>query len=151
MKGALLAGLSGALFAVGLGVGGLSDPARVLGFLDFAGSWDPTLAFVMAGAVGGHTLLRRLILRRARPVAAPAFPVFERAAVDARLVAGAALFGVGWGLAGYCPGPALVSVSTGAGGVIAFVAAMALGMLLCERLRGYFAPRQRSGGAAAGA
>ena len=132
MKAVLASGLAGLLFALGLGLGGMTDPARVLGFLDVAGAWDPSLAFVMAGALGTHALLRRLILRRARPVLAPAFPSFGATRPDARLVAGSALFGVGWGLAGYCPGPALTSVASGASTVLLFVAAMGAGMLLFQ-------------------
>ena len=133
MKAALAAGLAGILFSLGLGLGGMTDPAKVLGFLDVAGAWDASLLFVMAGAMGTYTLLRLLILRsRQRPVLAPAFPELGKARPDARLVAGAALFGVGWGLAGYCPGPAFTSVASGAGTVLLFVAAMVGGMLLFQ-------------------
>ncbi|MCP3101140.1 YeeE/YedE family protein [Myxococcus sp. K15C18031901] len=128
MKASLAAGLAGLLFAVGLGLGGMTDPAKVVGFLDVAGAWDPSLAFVMAGALGSHALLRRLILRRRRPVLAPAFPTAGTTRVDARLVAGAALFGVGWGLAGYCPGPALVVLPVGGATVLLFVVGMVVGM-----------------------
>ncbi|WP_437281186.1 DUF6691 family protein [Sorangium sp. So ce375] len=142
---ALLAGL---LFAVGLGVSGMTQPSRVIGFLDVAGDWDPSLAFVMAGAISVHFLAYRVLRWRRRgvgvdaagPARAPRFPLLaDRAAVptrndiDARLVAGAALFGVGWGLVGYCPGPALVSLATGSRAVLAFVVAMAAGMVI-ERL-----------------
>jgi uncharacterized membrane protein YedE/YeeE len=108
----------------------MTDPARVVGFLDLAGAWDPTLAFVMAGAVGTHASLRRAVLRRERPLLAPSFPTFGALRPDARLVSGAALFGVGWGLAGYCPGPAFTSLAAGNATVPLFVAAMATGMLL---------------------
>ncbi|MCP3142842.1 DUF6691 family protein [Pyxidicoccus xibeiensis] len=128
MKAVLMAGLAGLLFAVGLGLGGMTDPAKVVGFLDVAGSWDPTLVFVMAGALGTHALLRRLILRRQRPVLAPAFPAQGQARVDRRLVGGAALFGIGWGLSGYCPGPALTSLPGGGATVLLFVAGMLAGM-----------------------
>ncbi|MCE9673443.1 YeeE/YedE family protein [Myxococcus stipitatus] len=128
MKASLAAGLAGVLFAVGLGLGGMTDPAKVVGFLDVAGAWDPSLAFVMAGALGSHALLRRLILRRQRPVLAQSFALPTTTRVDARLVVGAALFGVGWGLAGYCPGPALVVLPVGGLTVVLFVAAMVAGM-----------------------
>ncbi|WP_181790343.1 DUF6691 family protein [Myxococcus llanfairpwllgwyngyllgogerychwyrndrobwllllantysiliogogogochensis] len=128
MKAALTAGLAGLLFALGLGLGGMTDPAKVVGFLDVAGSWNPSLAFVMAGALGTYALLRRLILRRARPVLADRFPAPPRADVDGRLVAGSALFGIGWGLSGYCPGPALVSLPVGGTTVLLFVGAMLVGM-----------------------
>ncbi|QSQ23688.1 YeeE/YedE family protein [Pyxidicoccus parkwayensis] len=138
MKAMLLAGLAGLLFAVGLGIGGMTDPARVLGFLDVTGDWDPSLLFLMAGAVGTHAVLRRLIVHRPRPVFAPAFPNLSQTRVDRRLVGGAALFGIGWGLAGYCPGPALVSLAKGAPLLVLFVAAMLAGMAL---FRGWEAAR----------
>ena len=133
MKSALMAGLAGILFSLGLGLGGMTDPSKVVGFLDVAGDWQPGLAFVMAGAMGTYALLRRLILRRrARPLLAPAFPALGNARPDARLVTGAALFGAGWGLAGYCPGPAFTSVGAGGSTVLLFVAAMVGGMLLFQ-------------------
>ncbi|MBN8231272.1 YeeE/YedE family protein [Corallococcus macrosporus] len=133
MKAALMAGLAGILFSLGLGLGGMTDPAKVVGFLDVAGDWQPGLAFVMAGAMGTYALLRRLILRQRRaPVLAPTFPALGNARPDARLVAGAALFGAGWGLAGYCPGPAFTSVGSGANPALLFVAAMVGGMLLFQ-------------------
>lgn len=128
MKTVLMAGLTGVLFALGLGIGGMTDPAKVVGFLDFSGAWDPSLAFVMGGAVGTHALLRRLISRRPKPVFAPAFPDLSKSQIDAKLVGGAALFGIGWGMAGYCPGPALVSAAKGTPTVLLFVAAMLAGM-----------------------
>ncbi|AUX41195.1 membrane protein [Sorangium cellulosum] len=142
MRQNAIALLAGVLFAVGLGVSGMTLPSRVLGFLDVAGDWDPSLAFVMAGAVSVHAVAYRVLhwqQRAARSGAAgkPRFPLLAgrvdlptRAAVDARLLAGAALFGVGWGLAGYCPGPALTSLATGSPEVVVFVAAMIAGMAL---------------------
>jgi uncharacterized protein len=131
VKANLAALLAGLVFALGLGLGGMTDPSRVLAFLDVTGSWDASLAFVMGGALGTHALLRRLILRtRARPLLAPAFPADSRARVDARLLGGAALFGVGWGLVGYCPGPAFTALATGAPAPLLFVGAMLAGMLL---------------------
>ena len=125
--------LAGAVFGIGLIVSGMADPAKVLGFLDVAGAWDPSLAFVMAGAMGTYTVLRKLILaRRKAPICAPTFPALGKARPDARLVTGSALFGVGWGLAGYCPGPALTSVASGASTVLLFVAAMVGGMWLFQ-------------------
>lgn len=128
MKAPLMAGLCGLLFALGLGLGGMTDPAKVVGFLDVAGAWDPSLAFVMAGALGTHAVLRRLVLRRKQPVLAPAFPSLKSARVDGRLMGGAALFGIGWGLSGYCPGPALATLPTGGSMVLLFVVAMLAGM-----------------------
>ncbi|WP_224368851.1 DUF6691 family protein [Hyalangium versicolor] len=121
---------AGLLFALGLGFGGMTDPARVQAFLDFTGAWDPTLAFVMGGALAVHAPLSWLIRRRKAPVLAPTFPTLSKARVDGHLVTGAALFGVGWGLAGYCPGPALVSLASGADTVLLFVLSMFAGMWL---------------------
>lgn len=120
--GALLSGL---LFGLGLILSGMADPAKVLNFLDVAGTWDPSLAFVMAGAIAVAAPGFWLVRKRAAPVAAPAFLVPPAdAPVDSRLVAGAAVFGIGWGLAGFCPGPALVSLPLAAPATLAFVAAM---------------------------
>lgn len=124
------AGLAGLLFALGLGLGGMMDPARVQGFLDFAGHWDPTLAFVMGGALAVHAPLTWLIRRRKAPVLAPAFPDVSNHPLDWRLLGGSALFGVGWGLSGYCPGPALASLASGTGTVLLFVASLFAGMWL---------------------
>ncbi|WP_437561455.1 DUF6691 family protein [Sorangium sp. So ce542] len=141
MKQIALALLAGALFAVGLGVSGMTQPSKVVGFLDVAGRWDPSLAFVMAGAISVHFLAYRLLRRQQRAASegAPRFPLLAdrlslpaRTGVDARLLVGAAIFGVGWGLAGYCPGPALVSLATGSGAVLAFVLAMAGGMAIAH-------------------
>jgi uncharacterized protein len=128
MKALVTSAAAGLLFALGLGMGGMMDPARVQGFLDFAGAWDPTLAFVMGGALAVHAPLSWLIRRRKAPVLAPAFSPTSKARVDGRLVAGAALFGVGWGLAGYCPGPALASIASGTSLVLIFVLSMFGGM-----------------------
>lgn len=147
MMSFVAAGFSGFLFALGLAVGGMTDPARVLGFLDVTGDWDPTLAFVMAGAMGTHAALRALVLRLPRPLLAPSFPSASRTRVDARLLVGSALFGAGWGLTGYCPGPAFVSVPTGTGAVLIFVAAMLVGMLLFQALSAD--PRARGVGSSA--
>jgi uncharacterized membrane protein YedE/YeeE len=120
--------LAGALFALGLGVGGMTQPSKVIGFLDVAGAWDPSLAFVMMGAIGVGVVPFRFVLRRSRPLLGGTLHVPRTKHVDARLVLGAALFGVGWGLGGYCPGPALVSLVTGQAPVLIFVAAMAAGI-----------------------
>ncbi|MDQ3031196.1 MAG: YeeE/YedE family protein [Myxococcota bacterium] len=128
---ALAAGL---LFGVGLVVSGMTVPAKVIGFLDFAGAWDPTLMFVMAGAIAVHAVVYRLVRRRASPLFADAFQVPTRKDIDARLVLGAAIFGVGWGLGGYCPGPAVSSLVTGSLSPLAFVAAMLGAMWAVGRL-----------------
>ncbi|MCA9515984.1 MAG: YeeE/YedE family protein [Myxococcales bacterium] len=130
MKGNVLAWLAGALFGVGLVVSGMTDPAKVQGFLDFFGAWDPSLAFVMGGAVTLHLVLLRLVTRRAAPLFDTRFHLPTRTDVNQKLVVGAVVFGVGWGLAGYCPGPGLVSLGTGGATAMIFVGAMTIGMVL---------------------
>lgn len=129
-RSAALAMASGLLFGVGLGVSGMTLPSKVVGFLDFTGAWDASLAFVMIGAIAVHALMYRLIRRREAPLFDLRFHVPTRKDLDLRLLVGAALFGVGWGLGGFCPGPALVSLVSGGSAVVAFVAAMLGGMLL---------------------
>src|SRR5262245_27388916 len=109
-KSAFAAFASGALFGVGLLVSGMTDPAKVTGFLDLFGAWDPSLALVMVGAVGVHVVLRRLVTRRRAPLFDASFHDPTARTIDAPLVAGAAIFGLGWGIAGYCPGPSIVSL-----------------------------------------
>lgn len=126
---ALLAGL---LFGVGLMISGMANPAKVQGFLDIAGRWDPSLAFVMAGAIAIGSLAFLIAKRRQRsflglPVQLPASTT-----VTLRLVLGSAAFGIGWGLAGFCPGPALVALGAGYPKAIGFVAAMVAGMVVFE-------------------
>jgi uncharacterized membrane protein YedE/YeeE len=145
MIGLIAAFVAGALFAVGLGVGGMTQPARVLAFLDVAGSWDPSLAFVMAGAVGVYAAAFRLIRRRQRPVLSDAFAIPATRDVDVRLLAGAALFGIGWGLAGYCPGPGIVSLVTGRAEVLVFVIAMLAGMGIADTIGTWSLMRTRTG------
>jgi uncharacterized membrane protein YedE/YeeE len=127
---------SGLIFGVGLVVSGMAQPTRVIGFLDVFGAWDPSLLFVMAGAVAVHFTALRLIARRNAPLYASEFDCPRRAGVDGRLVAGAALFGVGWGLSGYCPGPSVVSLPSASASVLVFVGAMAIGMWLVGRFGG---------------
>jgi uncharacterized membrane protein YedE/YeeE len=129
----LVALSAGALFAAGLALSGMSNPRKVLGFLDLAGSWDPSLGCVMVGALAVHSLAYRWQRRRARPLYAEGFSLPEQRQIDRRLISGAALFGVGWGIAGYCPGPALVSLVSGNLGCIVFVLCMLLGMGLVSR------------------
>ncbi len=130
MKTSLTALVAGVLFSVGLGLGGMTDPSKVQGFLDVTGDWNPSLMFVMGGALGTHALLRRFIVRRPAPVLAPAFLTPPKGKPDRRLFLGATLFGIGWGLGGYCPGPAFTSIASGATATLMFVAAMLGGMLL---------------------
>jgi uncharacterized membrane protein YedE/YeeE len=126
---------AGLLFGLGLGVGGMTSPAKVLGFLDIAGAWDPSLAFVMVGAIGVHAILRLLVHRRERPLFAATFDVPPHTVIDRRIVVGSIVFGVGWGVAGYCPGPAIVAMASGPGALV-FVAAMAAGMAAFSAFEG---------------
>jgi uncharacterized membrane protein YedE/YeeE len=122
----------------------MANPAKILNFLDLAGTWDPSLAFVMGGAVFVTFVGFRLALRRERPLLAPNFHLPTRTDIDGRLIAGPALFGIGWGLGGYCPGPALTALGLGAAGTLAFVPAMFAGMwaarMLAERQSGHIVP-----------
>lgn len=118
---------AGLLFGFGLALGGMTDPAVVLAFLDVTGHWNPQLLFVMGAAVPVTFVGYRLVLRH-RPFCAPEFTLPTATRIDARLLGGAALFGLGWGLAGYCPGPAIASLGSGQAGVLLFVAAMLAGM-----------------------
>jgi uncharacterized protein len=139
---ALVAGL---LFGAGLLISGMTQPSKVLGFLDFAGDWDPSLLFVMGGAIAVHVFFARRALRPgARPMFAEAFDLPRRSKVDSSLVVGAALFGIGWGMGGYCPGPALVSLASPSGRTIVFVVAMGVGML-AARLARRETPGEESG------
>lgn len=136
--------LSGVVFAVGLGVGGMTQPAKVFRFLDVTGDWDPSLAFVMLGAIGVHAVTARSILRRDRPLFAPRFVLPTRTDLDARLVAGAALFGVGWALGGFCPGPAVTALGAGMKAAAVFVPAMLVGMMLARAAFERPAPAERA-------
>ncbi|MCS6915508.1 MAG: YeeE/YedE family protein [Myxococcales bacterium] len=130
MRAQLAALLAGLLFGVGLCLAGMTQPRKIIEFLDFAGSWDPSLALVMLGALGVHAPLQALIRRRPAPVLDACFHVPGPRPIDRKLLAGSALFGVGWGLAGFCPGPALVSLPSLQASAWVFVGAMAAGMLL---------------------
>lgn len=133
---------SGLLFAIGLGVGGMLHPAKVIGFLDFFGAWDPSLLFVMGGGVLVSFALLRLARRRERPVCDARFRLPTATKVDAPLVVGAALFGVGWGLGGYCPGPGIVSAASLSTDALVFFGAMAAGAFA---FRVYKANREADG------
>ncbi|MBI3297002.1 MAG: YeeE/YedE family protein [Elusimicrobia bacterium] len=144
---ALAAFAAGAMFSVGLTLGGMTDPANVVGFLDFFGAWRPALALVMAGAVGVYAALYPLVLKRGAPLFAPAFDLPDKTGLDARLFAGSAAFGAGWGLGGFCPGPALTALGAGAAEAAVFTAALAAGVVLHHFASGDGAP----GGAGHGA
>jgi uncharacterized membrane protein YedE/YeeE len=122
--------VAGLVFALGLGLSGMTQPAKIRAFLDVTGAWDPSLAFVMIGAVGVYFAVERLTRGRLHPRP----PLVQ--GIDARLVVGAVIFGVGWGLSGFCPGPAIVSIGGGVGAALWFVPAMVAGMALYRLLSG---------------
>lgn len=124
--------LAGIVFGIGLAVSQMIDPVKVLNFLDITGNWDPSLAFVMGGAVGVTFIGYSLSLRRASPLLQPRFYLPTAHKVDRRLLAGAALFGVGWGLAGYCPGPAIGATALGTWEPFAFTLSMMLGTIVFQ-------------------
>ena len=130
---ALIPFLCGALFSAGVCLAGMVKPSKVIGFLDLRGLWDPSLLFVMASALALHVVAWRLIKRMTGPRFGSAFPGPPSQVIDARLVGGAALFGVGWGLSGFCPGPAIVSLVSGTTASFVFVGAMAASMLAFDR------------------
>jgi uncharacterized membrane protein YedE/YeeE len=127
---ALSAFASGLVFGIGLILSGMTDPGKVIGFLDVAGNWDPSLAFVMGGAILVGFFAFRLAGKRAKTFFGGAMHLPHRRDIDNRLVGGSLLFGIGWGLAGFCPGPALVSFASGVDKAAIFVAAMLAGMLI---------------------
>ena len=130
---AILWGLAaGLIFGIGLVISGMTNPAKVLNFLDVAGTWDPSLAFVMGGAVLTTAIGYRFALAQSGPILAMRFSLPTATMPDARLILGAALFGIGWGLAGLCPGPALASLASGTGPVLTFCLAMFGGMWLAR-------------------
>jgi uncharacterized membrane protein YedE/YeeE len=125
---------AGLIFALGLGVSGMTDANKVIGFLNLAGDWDPSLAFVMVGAIGVHLLLYRLILRRQSPLFADRFHIPTHRDISPQLVGGSALFGIGWGLGGFCPGPGMVSLMGYGSAPAVFVVFMLSGMLVHKLL-----------------
>ncbi len=129
--------ISGAIFAVGLAVSGMTQPENVIGFLDFFGEWKGELALVMGGAVVTLYFIQRLIGDLRRPLFAERFRIPTRKDITFPLIAGAALFGIGWGLVGFCPGPAIASITTFEPGVFLFLAAMAVGMTLFTKMERY--------------
>jgi uncharacterized membrane protein YedE/YeeE len=127
---ALAAFAAGLVFGIGLIVSGMTDPAKVIGFLDIAGNWDPSLAFVMAGAIAVGFFAFAFARRRTRAFLGEAVRLPQRRDIDLRLVLGSLIFGIGWGLAGFCPGPALVASAAGETKAALFVLAMLLGMAI---------------------
>ncbi len=135
---------SGILFGLGLGLSQMIDRERVLGFLDLAGDWDPSLLFVLGGAVTVTVILFRLVLRRSRPFWADQFQLPTRQDLDPQLIWGAALFGIGWGIGGYCPGPAIAALALGGWNPVVFIAAFLVGSLTCRGLLNWMARSDRS-------
>ena len=127
MRQNLISLASGTLFGAGLAVSGMIDPARVRAFLDVTGAWDPTLAFVMAGAILPMAIAWFVVRRRSTPIAAEQFHTPATSPIDRRLIGGAALFGIGWGIVGLCPGPAIAALAIQPLPALVFIAAMALG------------------------
>ena len=130
----LMGYIAGLIFGLGLAVSGMTDPARVLGFLDLAGAWDPTLMFVLGGAVVTNFIGYRLVFKRTAPIYAEAFQLPTRQDLDARLIGGSALFGIGWGLSGYCPGPAIASIAGLTLPLVAMLVAMVVGWFLARAI-----------------
>jgi uncharacterized membrane protein YedE/YeeE len=135
----LVAVLSGAFMAVGLALGGLTRPEVIIGWMDFFGRWNPTLLIFLAGAVGAYHLMFRWARARENAGQGPTLCVPGSRAIDARLLVGASIFGVGWGLAGVCPGPALTSLGAGTGWAVPFIGAMIMGLLIGDRR--FFRPK----------
>lgn len=127
--------LAGLVFGIGLIVSGMADPAKVLNFLDIFGAWDPSLAFVMGGATLTAFIGYRLVWRRRSPALAQTFDIPTSAAIDRPLLVGAAVFGIGWGLGGFCPGPAWTSLLLGSTGILVFLPAMLIGIALGGRAK----------------
>jgi len=126
----ILGFIAGLTFGIGLIISGMADPAKVLNFLDIFGVWDPSLAFVMGGASVTAFVGYRLVWRQNTPAIGPEFDVPDDTAIDAPLLTGAAIFGIGWGLGGFCPGPAWTALAMGSAGILMFLPAMLIGIVL---------------------
>lgn len=137
--------LIGLIFGMGIVLGGMANPAKVLNFFDIAGTWDPSLMFVMGGALAVTALGYRFVLRQPTPRMADVFHLPTLRAIDTRLVAGSAAFGLGWGLAGFCPGGALPAIGTGNTSVLTFVVAMVAGILAAKAVQARIAAPQKAG------
>ncbi|MGZ3771224.1 MAG: DUF6691 family protein [Bdellovibrio sp.] len=124
----------GFIFAVGLGISGMTQPQKVVGFLDLFGSWDPSLIFVMVGAIGVHFFTYKLIRRRKSPLFAANWQVPTKTEITPALVIGAVIFGMGWGLGGYCPGPALTSLASFGSRPLIFIVSMLVGMVIFKQV-----------------
>lgn len=135
--------LIGLIFGLGISMSGMANPAKVLNFFDLAGSWDPSLAFVMGGAVVITFFGYRWVLARSQPLFATSFRLPKRSDLDLRLISGSLIFGIGWGIAGFCPGGALPLIGTGNITVIVFIVALIIGIVLTRKLEGVFVNRSK--------
>lgn len=136
--------LIGLLFGLGISISGMANPAKVLNFFDIFGTWDPSLAFVMGGALAVNIPGYRLAFHRPAPLIEPRFQLPDKRVIDRRLVLGSATFGIGWGIAGFCPGGALPVLSTLEPGVLLFGAALIIGMLLARLPQSWFPSKGKS-------
>ena len=143
---AIVAIFAGILFGLGLSISGMTNPDRVRGFLDVAGgSWDPSLMFVLGGAVSVTVISFRFVFRCAEPTCAPSFELPKKTRVDGPLVLGAAIFGIGWGLSGYCPGPGITGLSYGLLDAVVYVLALIVGSVCCRIVLGRNGCKQAKG------
>ena len=143
MKNGIIAFATGFLFAAGLAIGGMTQPAKVVAFLDFFGNWDPSLAFVMGGAIAVYLPIYKLATKRNTPMFAARFLIPTRRDLDKRLLVGSGLFGIGWGLGGFCPGPGLTSVGSLMPAALIFTAAMFGGFLIHRLWDNWMTARRR--------
>lgn len=142
--GLIAALLAGVIFGLGIVLAGMANPAKILNFFDVAGSWDPSLAFVMGGALAVTFLGYRLVLRRPAPMCDSQFHLPKAREIDRPLVLGSMLFGIGWGIAGFCPGGAIPALGMGQPKALIFVVTMLVGILLARCLRGPVAAMSKS-------
>lgn len=131
--------LIGLIFGVGISISGMANPAKVLNFFDIAGSWDPSLIFVMGGALVTTFIGYKLVFGRSTPLFEPQFNLPMSRVIDAKLIGGSAVFGIGWGIAGFCPGGALPALGTGRWEVIVFTIAVVVGIIIARWLQSYYA------------
>lgn len=144
MKQMGIALIAGFMFGIGLGLSQMIDRDRVLGFLDITGHWDPTLLFVLGGAVGVTVIAFRFVLQLPHPLLSPTFYLPTKQDIDWPLLLGAAIFGVGWGIAGYCPGPGIVALVLGIWNPLLFLGAFVLGSVACKRVLSWLEHRETS-------
>lgn len=140
----LISYLSGLIFGVGIAISGMANPAKVLNFFDVAGSWDPSLAFVMGGALITTFIGYRFVLKRPAPTLAESFQIPTRRDLDLPLIGGSAVFGIGWGIAGFCPGGALPALGTGRTEVFIFVGALLVGIVIAKLLQATMTRRAKA-------